>query len=255
MSSHGAVSRRARAKVDTRTIDYSGYAPNYDAARFEGRTNAYLERIRLNALRAAVSTFSSRSERILDVGCGTGRGLANLGTLGFTNLTGLDYTHDMLVQSRPKLEGITGYGGLVRGSAFALPFPSGSFGAVTSFNFVHMFRLDLQKEIIEEMRRVCRPGGHLLVEFESVHKGLFFSRYLEQRRFRERTKFNSFWEIRGLFPKARFGRTTVIGSVFPKLYRVTQHWPEFGDALESLAFHPPFNWLAERVIVRVDVPA
>jgi len=249
----GLEDTHMQAKVDTRGIDYSGYASNYDAARFVGRTNEYLERVRLNALRAATADLS-RTERVLDVGCGTGRGLANLHRLGFSRTTGLDFTHDMLVQSRPKLAAFDGArAALVRGSAFALPFATDSLAAVTSFNFVHMFRFELQREIIDEMRRICRPGGHLVVEFESVHKGLFFNRYLEQRRFRERTKFNSIWEVRRLFPESRFASPRVVGSVFPKIYTILRHVPAAGDRVESLAHHPPLNWLAERVLVRATV--
>lgn len=250
-----ACVRRAipRAKVDSRLIDYSGYARRYDQARFAGRTNAYQERIRLNALDRAASGLDRRA-RILDVGCGTGRGLASLQRLGFTRLTGLDYTHDMLVQSRAKLTPMRGVAAsLSRGSAFALPFAARTFDLVTSFNFVHMFRLDLQQEIVEEARRVCAPGGHLIIEFESIHKGLFFNRYLEQRRFKERTKFNSRWEMSRVFPRSLFDRIVVTGSVFPKLYVGLRFWPELGDLVESLAFYPPFNWLAARVIVRARV--
>ena len=237
------------AKVDTKTIDYTGYAKQYDSRRFHGRANEYFERVRLRGLERAVAGLA-RGARALDVGCGTGRGLCDMNALGFTSLTGLDFTHAMIAQAAEKLraKGI-GRPGLVRADGFRLPFPDGAFPVVVSFNFLHMFRFDLQRELAAEMTRVCAPGGTLILELESVHRGLVISRYLEQRRLRDRTKFNSALEVRKLFPAGRVRRTKVVGTVFPGAYRALQYMPALGEAVESIAHVPPFNWLASRVFV------
>ncbi len=240
---------RSTAKVDTRTIDYTGYAARYDAARFSGRTNEYLGRIRLRALARVVRDLP-REARALDVGSGTGFGLCALLRAGFTSVIGVDFTQAMLDRAASNIR-LTGAARarLVRGDGFRLPFPEGTFPLVISLNFLHMFRYDLQQELVAEMTRVCARGGFVIVELESIHKGLGITRYLEQRQCRERTKFNSVFESRRLFPQGLAQRVKVVGTVLPLAYKALRHMPELGEKVESITFVPPFNWLASRVLV------
>lgn len=241
-------------KVDTRQIDYSGYAPTYDEARFHGSRNAYLERIRTRAILNVVER-RGYERRVLDVGCGTARGLLELGRAGFTNLTGVDFTTDMLLAGRTKIRHELGDRKvrLLRGDAFKLPFADRSFDVVMSLNFLHMFRLDLQAEIIREMTRVCVGGGLVVTEFESIHKGLFCTRYFEQRSVRERTKFNSMREVRRLFGGTAYGDVRVVGAVLPKAYVLLESFKRLGEMVEAVADVPPFNWMASRVVVGARV--
>lgn len=237
-------------KVDKRQIAYTGYAPQYDARRVEGRRNEYFERIRWQAMLRAIGARDF-GRRVLDVGCGTGRGEVRLAHAGFVDVTALDFTEAMLAQASQKTSGFRQAGRvkLLRGDAYSLPFPAASFDLVISFRFVHMFRFSLQRELIEEMARVCRPGGMVAVELLSIHKGLFVTRYLEQRRVKTHEKFNSIGEVRQLFSRARFRDYRVLGAVLPKAYRMFERWPEWGERFESLAFVPPFNWLANEIVV------
>ena len=237
-------------KVERRQILYAGYAPEYDARRFAGRRNQYLERIRIRGVLRSIGLHGF-DRRVLDVGCGTGRGPIALATAGFTNITAVDFTEAMLQLAREKVarlpnpDAVT----LVRGDAFSLPFPDASFDVVMSLKFFHMFNFSLQREIISELTRVCRPGGLLVIELQSVHKGLFVTRYLEQRRVRAHQKFNSLWEVRQLFDKSRFNKRRIVGTVLPKAYQVLQHFPRLGERVEAIAYLPPFNWLATQVVV------
>jgi len=237
-------------KVDTRQINYAGYAPAYDAQRFAGRRNAYLERIRTNGVLKLVGRCRY-DRRVLDVGCGTARGVLELGRAGFTNLTGVDFTQEMLRIGQEKLrrEIPDTPVRLVRGDAFTLPFPDCSFDLVVSLNFLHMFRFDLQAVIVREMARVCVNGGLVVAEFESIHKGLFVTRYREQTNVEARTKFNSWREVRRLFDRRRFTDVRVVGTVLPKAYVLFERCASLGEAIESIAHVPPFNWMASRVVV------
>ena len=238
------------AKVDQKQIDYTSYSVNYDEHRFEGAKNEYLESLRLRAVLKLLGP-GERHRSVIDVGCGTGRGLLAIGLAGFDNLTGIDYTPAMLEQARTKLDeqlpdrSIS----LVQGDAFSLPFPENSFDTVISLNFLHMFRLDRQCELVKEMHRICRPGGRVVVEFESIHKGLFFTRYWEQRRLVKRTKFNSFWEIRRIFSRDDFEDVHVLGTELPLAYRLFHRVPRVGRLIESIIHYPPFTWLGARVVV------
>jgi len=236
-------------KVDTQQIDYSAHAPSYDEARFAGDANAYLEQLRRRTVHKLLGPARD-NVRVLDVGCGTGRGLGYLESAGFRRVVGLDFTREMLLQAHAKFTAVDAPPQLVRGDAFRLPFRDATFDLVMSLNFLHMFRLDLQQQILAEATRVCRPGGRLVIEFESIHKGLFVSRYLEQRRVKHRTKFNSVWEMRRLFPAAQFDRVRVLGTELPKLHALFRHLPRVGQAIESVAHVSPINWLAARVVVQ-----
>ncbi|NOX56290.1 MAG: class I SAM-dependent methyltransferase [Planctomycetes bacterium] len=237
-------------KVDRRIIDYSSHAPVYDERRFEGRVNRYLEMLRFDSFRVLARAHPPGS-RVLDVGCGTGRGLLYLMRCGFRTVTGIDCTPAMLEQAREKLarQCPDGRVKLIEGDAFALPWSDASFDLVTSFNFLHMFRLDRQIALLEEMARVCRPKGCLIFELDSIHKGLFFSRYLEQRRVADRTKFNSIWELKRMLPRSKFIRYRVVGTGFPVVYRIFSRMPRIGLRIEAITHLAPLGWLSERVFV------
>lgn len=239
-----------KRKVDTQQIDYSGYAPEYDAHRHVGKRNVYLERIRFRAFRRLLGD-TPKTAKILDVGCGTGRGIRYLLQAGFPNVSGLDYTPAMLEGAARNLsqEFPSHTVQLARGDAFQLPYSDGEFDCVVSMNFLHMFRFDLQQKLVSEMFRVCKPGGRLVCEFESVHKGLFVTRYLEQRRVEARTKFNSVWEIRQIFDAGRFSEVRSLGAVLPKAYMLLENMPRVGELVESVSWLGGLKWLAERILV------
>ena len=94
-------------------------------------------------------------EPVLDLGCGTGDLSVRLGRSG-TRVTGLDLSQGMLLEARHKLgRGV----GLVRGSAFALPFAEGTFAAAGSA-FVLRNLSDLDAAF-RELARVVMPRGRI----------------------------------------------------------------------------------------------
>lgn len=236
-------------KVDKQTIDYSEHAREYDLRRFHGPEKQYLEAVRRSAF-GSLLTGVSRRNGALDVGCGTGRGLLTLTSAGFTRVHGLDFTTAMLDQAVEKLDRSGAHARLLRGDAFSLPFADGTFDLVTSFNFLHMFRLDRQAALVREMFRVCRPGGAVIVELESLHKGLFLTRAFEQLRLKHRTKFNAIWELPTLFPKELAKHTQVVGAGLPKSQKLFARTPGIGMTIETIARRNPVGWLSGRVFVR-----
>ena len=239
------LTNKPMRKVDMQEIPYTGrMAAEYDSRRFAGAMNAYLEHVRGAAMLSGIGLHDF-SRAILDVGCGTCRGLELLQRHGFSNLRGLELSQEMIQAGRRKLPAAVP---IDRGSAFQLPYRDASFDVVTSWNFVHMFRLDRQIELIREMARVCRPGGLVVVELDSLHKGVF-AVLAEQRRKQGSTKFTAFWELRTLFPRELFDAVKVRGSAFPLLYKVLHRVPAVGEVIERAAFVPPFNWLASRLAI------
>ncbi|HMK99148.1 MAG TPA: methyltransferase domain-containing protein [Acidimicrobiales bacterium] len=106
--------------------------------------------------RAVCAVLADRldSGRLLDIGTGTGRLLERLGR-GRPGLAlfGLDRSAGMLAAARRSRAQLH----LVRGAAEALPFPDGSFDAVTTTLSFHHW--SDQPEALREVHRVLRPGG------------------------------------------------------------------------------------------------
>ena len=99
-----------------------------------------------------------RGARILELFCGRGNGLVALERLGFTELSGVDLS--------PRLVGLyRGRGRCAAGDCRALPVRSGSCDvAIVQGGLHHLPDLvaDLPV-VIEEVRRVLRPGGRFVV--------------------------------------------------------------------------------------------
>ncbi|NLG51258.1 MAG: methyltransferase domain-containing protein [Chloroflexi bacterium] len=95
-------------------------------------------------------------QRILEVGCGTGRWLDELAANH--SITGLDLSCAMLQQAR--LQGQQPPA-LVCGAAESLPFPDATFDLVFCVNALHHFRVP--QAFISEAWRTVQPGGALAV--------------------------------------------------------------------------------------------
>lgn len=101
--------------------------------------------------------------RLLDVGCGPGRHLAAFRERGLDPV-GLDLSRPLLRRARETTDGRVP---LVRGDMRRLPLTAGSFEAVTSFftSFGYFESPEEDRRVLDEMRRVLRPGGTFLLDF------------------------------------------------------------------------------------------
>ena len=99
--------------------------------------------------------------RILDCGCGTGANLAlfeRCGTsYGFDRSAVGLYIGQQLNRRR-----------LVRASVTAVPFPSGAFDLVTSFDVLYSLDAPDEQAAVAEMFRLTRPGGHVLINVAAM---------------------------------------------------------------------------------------
>jgi SAM-dependent methyltransferase len=91
---------------------------------------------------------------LLDCGCGTGHNLATL-LRPYGHAFGFDLTPGGLAHGRAA--GLP----LARADMAAIPFPSGRFDLVTSFDVMQYVRDDAG--VLQEMARVIKPGGGLVV--------------------------------------------------------------------------------------------
>jgi len=114
-------------------------------------------------------------EWILEIGCGTGAGLAlireKVGPSGFS--LGLDLSYRMLLESRKKL-----CSGLVQGDAAHLPLSSGCFDGLFCSFTLELFPQTQILLVLSEIRRVLKPDGRLVViALSSHHENLALSLY------------------------------------------------------------------------------
>jgi ubiquinone/menaquinone biosynthesis C-methylase UbiE len=145
---HGSRSPASRPPI---VEEYARLASDYDARwsfYIEATTRETLARLRLEP-----------SDRVLDVGCGTGVLLSRLSRSHPTaNLFGVDPVPEMLAVARcgapPAVR-------LAAGWAERLPFESGRFDVVVSCNVFHY--IQEPRAALMEMNRVLRPGGQLVI--------------------------------------------------------------------------------------------
>ena len=115
--------------------------------------------------RVAGSVQVEGGDRVLDLGCGTGK----LGDLlaDSAEVVGLDLSHGMLKRAREQIGHRMGF---VQGSAFRLPFPSAVFRAAVS-GFV-LRNLDDLAGAFQELGRVVASGGRVaMIDITEPRRG------------------------------------------------------------------------------------
>jgi SAM-dependent methyltransferase len=118
---------------------------------------AFLEQTSLPLFGAVLDAAHVTSgRRLLDAGCGAGL-LALLARLRGAEVAGLDASPALLEIARERLPGAD----LREGDLESLPFPDGSFDAVTAVNSI-FYATDIDGAM-RELVRVARPGGRVVV--------------------------------------------------------------------------------------------
>ena len=156
--------------------DFAAIAPRYDELR--PSDPAWLA-----ACHTLLREASVAGRRVLDVGCGTGKVVAELVTTA-ARVWGVDASEDMLAVARAKLPPTVG---LKLARAEALPFRPGFFDVVTMAFVVHL--VDRQ-QAFAEARRVLDAEGRLAIwsadpdGIERVYLARLFPSYLQVERAR-----------------------------------------------------------------------
>ena len=131
---------------------YRRWAPIYDATF--GRVTG-VGRAR------AVEWLNTREGSILEVGVGTGLSLPSY--RDHLEITGVDYSPEMLARAEEKVArlGLGHVRALRQMDARSLDFPDGAFDTVVAMYLVSV--VPEPERVISEMARVCRPGGEVVV--------------------------------------------------------------------------------------------
>lgn len=144
---------------------YTVQAQHYDHFRFD---HAKGQAFNTNEQRVIHRLLHlAPGQTVLDVAAGTGRIAVYLAQQGL-HVTALDLTHNMLLQAQARADASASAVRFVEGNGRALPLPDAQFDAVISIRFLHLLPVALHRPFIMEMWRVLKPGGVLLVQFDSA---------------------------------------------------------------------------------------
>jgi ubiquinone/menaquinone biosynthesis C-methylase UbiE len=101
---------------------------------------------------------------VLDIGCGTGTlAVAAARASSGVNVTGLDADASILTRARKRASDAGLEIRFDEGRSNALPYADASFDVVLSTLFFHHLSDEAKRETAEEIVRVLRPGGRLVV--------------------------------------------------------------------------------------------
>lgn len=116
------------------------------------------------ARRVADTVALGEMESLLDVGCGTGTLVAELGRRQpRARLAGLDADPQILARASEKLTSAGLGATLVRAYAQNLPFAGAAFDVVTSTLIFHHLSTAAKRSALAEIYRVLKPGGRFLL--------------------------------------------------------------------------------------------
>lgn len=142
---------------------------------------------------------------LLEVACGNGQFLKKYAP-EVHSIAGLDLSEVGVQAARKKHAAriAAGTGEFVQGDAGQLPWPDGSFTAVTAMNSVIAFPQPVQS--MKEIHRVLRPGGRAVISIE-WHAG--DGKDYSKDRIRYRLHIWSEDEVRSMMEEAGFSDVTI----------------------------------------------
>lgn len=138
---------------------YARWAPIYDHT-FGALTNI--------GRRRAVSYINRRGGQLLEVGVGTGLSLPHYG--GQVQVTGIDFSADMLAKARVRVQemGLKNIAALRRMDARNLDFPEGAFDTVAAMHVLSV--VPEPERVMAEIARVLKPGGQVVITNHFKHE-------------------------------------------------------------------------------------
>ncbi len=150
---------------------YAQEASQYDAHRFSFKRGQLFQWMEVQTILNLLSPLESKS--VLDVASGTGRIALELQRAG-ARVVGADLTYQMLEAARAKVERTPIDSPVwVNANGRLLPFADHSFDAVISIRFLHLHPPSSWNMFFDEMHRVLKNDGLLLVElFNPLYGGI-----------------------------------------------------------------------------------
>jgi ubiquinone/menaquinone biosynthesis C-methylase UbiE len=214
---------------------FAEIAPRYDALRpLSAGDRARLETM----LREAAL---QPGDRVVEVGCGTGRLTLPLAAMTPARVTGVDTETRMLEVARSK--DAAGRVDWIRGSAYRLPLDGGSAALVMMAMVVHLLRQRVRA--FTEARRILRAGGQLsLWTFTPRHVEEFYlNTYFPSIAVIDRPRFPSVAVLSAELRRAGFDEPRVQMMQEPRQLDIAEVVDRVrGRYISTLAMLPPLEY-------------
>ncbi|MGK7654579.1 class I SAM-dependent methyltransferase [Roseovarius sp. B08] len=145
--------------IDAVSTSYARWAPIYDRT-FGAVTNVGRKR--------AVEYINTRPGSVLEVGVGTGLALAHYDPA--LQVTGIDFSEEMLAKARDKVRRLDlGHVRELRQmDARTLDFPDNHFDTIAAMHVLSV--VPEPERVMGEIARVCKPGGKVVITNHFVRK-------------------------------------------------------------------------------------
>jgi len=140
---------------------YTSSEPNVEAVSFRKRRNYTVDYILEHIPEKSV---------ILDLGCGAGPVLTQLQSHNY-DLTGIDYSHDMLLHAHRELDQNISEVLLIRAECEKVPMTDESFDFVVCLGVISY--AESIDAAIKELYRVLKPGGRVIVTYRNKYNDVF----------------------------------------------------------------------------------
>jgi ubiquinone/menaquinone biosynthesis C-methylase UbiE len=232
--------------------DYTPIAGTYDETRYQSPDHRFNEQLRADAILELLRPLEP-DMTVADVATGTGRGALYMAP-SVKQVIGIDGTPAMLERARANADraGIANVEFVV-GDAFRLAFPDGMFDRVISLNFLHLFLpVERQALLVEEMARVLKPGGKLVVELDNaLHGGPLGA--IRMWAVKD-IGYNWPWDVRRMFAPSGLEIVAVAGTNLSGLWRLRRFSPRLIQWLEERTRYGPIRNLKQRLLVAARKP-
>ena len=189
--------------------------------------------------------------RLLDCGCGTGSNMKMLSEFGET--FGFDLTWNGLAFARAQ-----GRADIAQASIGAIPFVTGHFDLVTSFDVFQCLPDPVERDAAREMWRVLKPGGHAILNVAALEmlSGGHSVLSEEVRRYTPARLRRVFSEAGFVIERLTFAHATLLPLMLP--VRLWQRWRSGGQVpageFDITVPAPPVNAVLTAV-VRLEAAA
>ncbi len=136
---------------------------SYLAVRISEPFNTVLHERQVGFINDVIAEI--RPQRMLELATGPGRLSAEVRTAPVT--VGMDASPNMLLEARRRTRERGLAWSFTRGDAFRLPFATASFDLVYTIRLIRHFDRAGRDALYRELRRILRPGGHLVFDAQN----------------------------------------------------------------------------------------
>jgi len=159
------------------TYQKKAVVDSFDKGRNKYAFQKYKHKTEADFLKNTLKSIKKDKIKILDVGCGTGRMLPEIFSIGKEiEYFGLDTSKEMVKHLKEKAKKLS-LGKEVKvkiGDASKLPFNNGTFDVVFTYHLLWHIPKENQREVIKEMERVTKKGGFIV--FDVLNKDFIWEK-------------------------------------------------------------------------------